>query len=99
MFDGVFQFYNQLPWIIQEVAKFWLLIIILRGVIANDITSWLEEKGLIRRGKKGIIYHVLDFFYDTFTSLMHFILPERKLVIWKHFSLGHQDLPCTECQL
>lgn len=40
----------------------------MRGIVAKDITSWLEDRGMIKKREQSIIYRVLDFFYFGFKA-------------------------------
>lgn len=91
--------WHDLPAIIRVPADFFILIIFLRGVVAKDITTWFEDHGIIRKGKKSIVYRALDFIYDNAVRVIK-LLPnhERHSALWEHFKYSHNAdvLQCTD---
>lgn len=93
--------FSSLPWFLRVPLEFILFIIIIRGVIANDITSWLKEKGLIKESKQSYTWKVLDFLYNAIISTKKYIRDkilstQRKEILWQHIAEGH-DKPLQIC--
>lgn len=101
MINSLLSFWQNLPWAIRWPLDFIFLIILLRGVVAKDITSWLEDRGIIRTKEKGIIYHVLDFVYNVIRAILRlmFIPTERKRIIWNHHKQQHPTKSIMGCTL
>lgn len=101
MVRAIVSFWQDLPWIIRYPLDFIVLIILLRGVVAKDITSWLEDRGIIRTKEKGVVYHVLDFIYNLIRAFLRllFIPTDRKRVIWNHHKEQHPAKSIAGCTL
>lgn len=91
MINTLLEFWHSIPFIIRLPVEFVFFVIILRGIIANDITSWLEDKGLIKHKEQSLIYRMLDFVY--FTVKRHIPHLERHSAIWHHYRTGHEKAP------
>ena len=50
MLDGIIEFWRNLPWIIKFPLDFFLTVIVLRGIVANEISNWLKERGIMKDG-------------------------------------------------
>lgn len=68
MFSEIIEFWQSLPLLIKIPVDFWISIIVMRGIVAKDITSWLEDRGMIKKREQSIIYRGLDFFYFGFKT-------------------------------
>jgi hypothetical protein len=64
----VIPFWHSLPLLIRLPLDFVFVVIILRGVVAKDITSWLEDRGFIKKREQSLVYRILDFFYFSITK-------------------------------
>lgn len=104
---NVLAVWHNLPWIIKIPLDFILYVIIVRGIIASDITTWLKDKGFIQEGRKSLLYKIMDRTYNTIMSIKDLlrktiINTDRKEVFWMHETEGHNKSlkVCTEgnCQ-
>lgn len=78
MFDQWISFYHSLPGAIQWGCDFFFSVIILRGIIANEILKELKERGIVRKGN----------FHKIVDWLIHHTLRSNRLqAIWDHYQL------------
>lgn len=97
MFESVIGFYSNLPWIIRLPVEFSISIIFLRGILASDIKTWMEDKGWIKEGKRSIIYRSLDYAYDFVAKAYRLAIPERSRAIARHYKQGHPGESVAHC--
>lgn len=98
MIDFLLGLWHNLPWIIRVPAELYFTIIFVRGIVASDITSWLEDKGLVKKGKRSLIYRSLDYIYDHIVWLADRVpAVQRKVAIWVHFRESHADRSVLHC--
>lgn len=88
MFDTIINFWHSLPWFIQWPINFWFTVIVMRGIVANEITNELEKRGWLRRGwLHGVVEWVKD-------HLPNF---DRHAAIWYHYKNGHKNDSVLVC--
>jgi len=106
--ETIVDLWRNLPLFIKLPLDFVVYVILLRGVLGNDITSWLKERGLVKDSKDSYTWKFLDFVYNSIMSVRNFIKDkvlstERKQIFWKHEVDRHGEslLVCTKdgCQL
>lgn len=96
---------SELPSLLWNIL-FWGIFI--KGIVSTDITDWGREKGIIKTKQRGLIWKVLDFFYNSVVGLKSYLRnqllsTERKQAIFEHEverlqGNGHQQslLVCNE---
>lgn len=84
MLEYLLTAWHNLPLVVKLPLDFWLSIIVVRGIVAKDITSWLEDRGFIKKKEQSLIYRTLDYLYFHTKGLI-----PRKAAIWEHFKHGH----------
>lgn len=91
-------FWRNVPWLIRVPAEFWFGIIVVRGIIASDVTSWLEDRGFIKKKKQSLVYRGLDRAYFAGKAVLK-LLPkyDRHSAIWHHYSDSHGQHSVLEC--
>lgn len=89
MIEAIIKVWESLPFILQFPIGFWFTVIFMRGVVAQDITTFMEDKGIIRRRKQSYIYKSLDIVYNLLGGLV----PNRAryLAIWQHYRRHETD--------
>lgn len=93
MLDFLSNTYNHLPEIIKIPVWFLINIIIIRGVLASEITTWLKQKGIF---KNGILHPI----FKDLAREWHFVA--RKVTIFEHYKLraqgaGHDNESILAC--
>lgn len=91
--ESLIEFWNGLPWFIKWPAWFWFQVIFIRGIIAKDIMSWMEEKGIL---KDGVIRPIGRFIKRLVIN------SEQDLIYYQHrlgheLKKGHQPLHINQC--
>jgi hypothetical protein len=61
----------------------------------EDVVTWGEDRGFIKRRKQSVVYKTLDYLYDKIKQL----IPNapRYLTIWQHYRRGHSVDSEFEC--
>jgi hypothetical protein len=88
MIEALVRSWESLPWLLQFVLGFWFNVIFLRGIVANDINGWLQEKGIMKRG---FIHPSMEFMKKVISGT------ERKSAIFAHYQAGHRASSVLEC--
>ncbi len=85
--ESLRQFFDHLPFLVKWFLWFWFNIIIIRGILANQIISELRERGLLKVNLVHLTFDFMDRFYVT----------ARKSAIFHHYQLGHK-MTLNECK-
>lgn len=93
MLDWVSNIYEGLPEIIKIPVWFVLNIILVRGILASEITTWLKQKGVF---KNGILHPI----FRALAKEWHLVA--RKEAIFEHYRLraqgdGHDNESVVAC--
>lgn len=87
MIDGIIEFWRELPTLVRLPLDFFLTVIVMRGIVANEISNWLKERGIM---KDGILHAIVS------TGKRLASRDERKLAIFDHYKThGHSSI--VEC--
>lgn len=102
MWNHLVELWRNIPWFIRVPLDFWLSVIIVRGILAKDVTSWLEDRGIIKSKEKSLVYRFLDFTYAVLRSVYKLLLKvmpsiERHAAIFSHYKEEHSSQSALEC--
>lgn len=81
--------WRNLPSVVKLPLDFIVYVILLRGVLGNDITGWLKQRGIVKESKDSYTWKVLDFIYNVILKIKEvfrklFITTYRKEILWQH---------------
>lgn len=95
MTESILNIWRELPTFLRVPLEFGFWFILMRGIIAKDITSWLEDRGVVKRKEESLIYRGLDGMYRFIKELVP--NTNRKTAIWDHYAQGHPGMPAVDC--
>jgi hypothetical protein len=87
MLESLVQFHDHLPLLIRWSIDFIFQVIIIRGILANEIMSELRQRGILKQG----IIHFVKQHIDKWTLIA------RKVAIVEHYRGGHNHDSVVGC--
>ena len=101
--ENLSEMWHNAPAIIKLPLDFIIYVILIRGVLGNDITGWLKQRGIVKDSKDSYTWKILDFAYNAMLTLKEvlrkfFISTYRKEIIWEH-QIEHHDTSLKVCHL
>lgn len=80
MFEHIAQFHDSLPTLLRWTVDFTLNVVLLRGILANEILQEIRQRGWL---KQGILHSVMN-------RIKEWTVIARKMAIIEHYRGGHQ---------
>lgn len=81
MIENVVEFWRELPWIVRIPLDYFFGVVFLRGILGQEITSYVKSKGIF---KNGMLRNVAKYIKNALINT------ERRMAIYLHYKEAHQ---------
>ena len=94
--ENLSEMWQNLPTLVRFPLDFVIYVILIRGVLGNDITGWLKQRGIVKDSENSYTWKVLDFAYNCILKVKEitrkaFISTYRKEIMWLHQTERHDQ--------